>query len=122
MHKLHVNQQNLQRAWDVTQRSTSEDWNEWIRRFTVELLRESPSPALRSCSALAQVYPTLARELFHAAFVSCWFELLDQYQENLVRSLGTCFGVGPGDDRQCEVPPDPNNVITNSVPYIQIVY
>jgi hypothetical protein len=53
--KLHVNQQNLQRAWDVTQRSTREDWSEWIRRFSVELLRESPSPALRSCSALAQV-------------------------------------------------------------------
>lgn len=53
--RLHVNQQNLQRAWDVSQRSTSDDWGEWIRRFSLELLRESPSPALRSCSALAQV-------------------------------------------------------------------
>lgn len=53
--KLHVNQQNLQRAWDVSQRSTSDDWGEWMRRFSLELLRESPSPALRSCSALAQV-------------------------------------------------------------------
>lgn len=53
--KLHVNQQNLQRAWDVSQRSTNDDWGEWMRRFSLELLRESPSPALRSCSALAQV-------------------------------------------------------------------
>lgn len=53
--RLHVNQQNLQKAWDVSQRSTTEDWGDWIRRFSLELLRESPSPALRSCSALAQV-------------------------------------------------------------------
>lgn len=31
-----------------------DDWLEWMRRFSVELLKESPSPALRSCSALAQ--------------------------------------------------------------------
>jgi len=43
-----------------------------MRRFAVELLRESPSPALRSCAALAQVYHPLARELFNAAFVSCY--------------------------------------------------
>ena len=48
---------------------------EWLRRLGVELLKESPSPSLRSCWALAQAYNTLARELFNAAFVSCWMEL-----------------------------------------------
>ena len=38
-----------------------------------DLLRESPAPALRACSALAQAYAPLAHELFHAAFVSCWW-------------------------------------------------
>jgi phosphatidylinositol kinase/protein kinase (PI-3 family) len=89
--KLHPNQQNLQRAWDVSQRTTRDDWDEWMRRFAVQLLREAPSPALRACADLAQAYPPLARELFKAAFVSCWFELVDQYQENLVRSLETAF-------------------------------
>ena len=88
---LHVNQQNLRRAWEASQRSTKEDWVEWMRRFSVELLRESPSPALRSCSALAQVYHPLARELFNAAFVSCWTELYEQYQDYLVRALETAF-------------------------------
>ena len=32
-----------------------------------------------------------ARELFHAAFVSCWHELSEQYQDNLVRSLQKAF-------------------------------
>lgn len=53
--KLHVNQQNLKKTWESSQRSTKEDWKEWMRRLAVELLRESPSPALRSCSALGQV-------------------------------------------------------------------
>ena len=74
--KLHVNQQNLQRSWTTRQRSTREDWLEWMRRFSVELLRESPDPALRSCASFAQVYHPLARELFNAAFLSCKKSLL----------------------------------------------
>lgn len=85
--KLAVNQQHLKMAWEASQRSTKEDWQEWMRRFSVELLRESPQQALRACTALATVYPPLARALFNSAFVSCWTELYDQYQEELVRSI-----------------------------------
>ena len=46
-----------------------------MRRFSVELLRESPSPALRACCNVAVVYHPLARDLFNAGFVSCWNEL-----------------------------------------------
>ena len=36
-----VNCANLQVAWDVSQRAfTHEDWEEWARRLTVELLRQ----------------------------------------------------------------------------------
>lgn len=89
--KLSVNQEHLKRAWEVSQRSTKEDWTEWMRRLSVELLRESPSPALRACHALAQVLHSLARELFNAAFVSCWTELHEPYQDYLVQSLETAF-------------------------------
>jgi hypothetical protein len=51
-----------------------------MRHFSVELLRESPSPALRACHNLAQVQPTMARELFAAGFVSCWSELHATHQ------------------------------------------
>jgi phosphatidylinositol kinase/protein kinase (PI-3 family) len=84
---LPLNQQQLSRSWDVSQRSTAADWNEWLRRLNVDLLKESPSPALRSCSALAQAYTPLARDLFHAAFVSCWHELSEQYQDSLVSAF-----------------------------------
>lgn len=85
--KMVVNQQHLKNAWDASQKSTREDWQEWIRRFSVELLKESPSPALRACASLAGIYQPLAKDLFNAAFVSCWTELYDQYQEELVRSI-----------------------------------
>ncbi|KAI8836345.1 armadillo-type protein [Chytridium lagenaria] len=85
--KLPVNQQQLKKAWEASQRSTKDDWAEWIRRFSVELLKESPSHALRACASLASVYYPLARELFNAGFVSCWGELYDQFQDELVRSL-----------------------------------
>ena len=89
--KLHVNQQHLKNAWEASQKSTREDWQEWIRRFSVELLKESPSHALRACANLAATYHPLARDLFNSAFVSCWTKLYDQYQEDLVRSLETAI-------------------------------
>jgi len=53
--RLAVGELNLRRAWESSQRSTVEDWFEWMRYFSVELLRESPSPALRATAPLAQV-------------------------------------------------------------------
>eukprot|EP00842_Homolaphlyctis_polyrhiza_P006138 jgi/Hompol1/6525/HPOL_002279-RA len=89
--KLNFSQQQLKKAWEVSQRSTKDDWNEWIRRFSVELLKESPSHALRACASLAGSYPLLARELFNPAFVSCWGELYDQFQDELLKSLETAI-------------------------------
>lgn len=92
--KLPVNSAALKRAWESSQRVTKEDWAEWLRHFSVELLRESPSPALRACYGLAAVHPSMARELFAAGFVSCWSELDAQLQEQLVRRWSETFGGG----------------------------
>ncbi|KAI3435635.1 hypothetical protein D9Q98_001694 [Chlorella vulgaris] len=78
---------SLRRAWESSQRSTKEDWAEWMRNFSIELLKQSPSRALRACASLAQTNPSMARELFAAGFVSCWSELDEGMQEQLVRSL-----------------------------------
>ncbi|KAG9313026.1 phosphatidylinositol 3-kinase [Chiua virens] len=85
--KLTVNQQHLKQAWDVSSVSTREDWTEWMHRLSVEFMKESPSHALRACMSLVEFHPPLAKELFNAAFISCWTELYDQYQEGLVRSI-----------------------------------
>jgi FKBP12-rapamycin complex-associated protein len=89
--KVRVNEENLKRAWEASQRSTKEDWLEWTRRLSNELLRESPSPALRAAWKPAQEYQPLVRELFNAAFVSCWSELPEQYQDELVHAIETAL-------------------------------
>ena len=82
--KMTVNQQHLKQAWDTSQISTKEDWSEWMHRLGVEFMKESPSHALRACMSLVDTHPPLAKELFNAAFLSCWGELYDQYQVCLV--------------------------------------
>lgn len=52
---LQVNDVRLRTAGEASQRSTKEDWAEWMRHFSIELLKESPSPALRTCARLAQL-------------------------------------------------------------------
>jgi len=89
--KSRINQTQLQRAWDVSQCASRDDWDEWMRRLGIQLLREAPSPALRASASLAQAYQPLSRELFSAAFVSCWKELSEPYRVNLVHALEAAF-------------------------------
>ncbi|KAI3919103.1 hypothetical protein MKW98_016656 [Papaver atlanticum] len=86
-----VNDGRLRTAGEASQRSTKEDWAEWMRHFSIELLKESPSPALRTCARLAQSQPFVGRELFAAGFVSCWAQLNETCQQQLVRSLEMAF-------------------------------
>lgn len=78
-----VNQQHLKQAWDVSQVTSKEEWIEWMDRLSVEFMKESPSHALRACMSLVTAHPPLAKDLFNAAFLSCWCELYDQYQVSL---------------------------------------
>ena len=41
----------------------------------------------RSCYAVATKYVQLSRDLFNAAFVSCWSELNESLQDDLLQSL-----------------------------------
>lgn len=79
------------RRWDPEQTYTKEDWIEWMRSLQVELLKQSSNSALRLCAVLAQRYHPLAADLFNAAFLSCWGELEDFLQDELIRSQSTAF-------------------------------
>lgn len=72
---LAINEGFLLKSFDPSQCVDREHWFDWIRRLGVELLRESPSPALRSCASLANIYYPLSKELFNAAFASCLSDL-----------------------------------------------
>ncbi|CAK9144987.1 unnamed protein product [Ilex paraguariensis] len=86
-----VNDAKLRASCEASQRSTKEDWAEWMRHCSIELLKESPSPALRTCARLAQLQPFVGRELFAAGFVSCWSKLSEASQRHVVRSLEMAF-------------------------------
>ncbi|XP_059160425.1 serine/threonine-protein kinase mTOR-like [Physella acuta] len=85
--KLSVNFETMKRALETGRRVSKEDWMEWLRKLSIELLKESPSPALRSCLALAQTYNPLARDLFNSAFLACWTELTEIQQDEVIASL-----------------------------------
>ena len=110
--KLPVNQEHLRKAWAASKTSTKEDWQEWMRRFSIELLKESPSNALRACQQLATVYQQLARDLFNVAFISCWTELYDQYQEDLVSSLEMAL-------TSSECPPEILQILLNLAEFME---
>lgn len=81
--KLTVNQQHLKQVWNTAAVNSSSEWKTWLKRLGLELIRESPYQAIRACVGLAEVHPPSGQELFNVAFVSCWQELYEQYQEDL---------------------------------------
>lgn len=85
--RVHVNAKLLSQVWEVGRRSTKEDWEEWIQSLGFALFSESGSPALRACRLLAEVYAPISRELFNAAFLSCWTELDTTDQTELACAL-----------------------------------
>ena len=107
-----VNQQHLKNAWEASQRSTRDDWLEWMRRFSMELLKESPSPALRACAGLAGVFPPLARELFNSAFISCYTELFPSFQEECLRALEVAI-------TSVNIPPEILQILLNLLEFME---
>ncbi|KAI1406854.1 FAT-domain-containing protein [Hypoxylon sp. FL1857] len=110
--KLEMNAIHLKAAWDTKGKSTQEDWQEWLRRFSTTLLTESPNHALRACAILASVHLPLARELFNSAFVSCWSELYEQFQEELILNIENAI-------RSENVPPDLLGLLLNLAEFME---
>ncbi|ODA76987.1 hypothetical protein RJ55_07504 [Drechmeria coniospora] len=110
--KLEMNAIHLKAAWDTRGKSTKEDWQEWLRRFSTMLLTESPNHALRACASLASVYLPLARELFNSAFVSCWSELFDQFQDELIQNIESAI-------KSENVPPDLLGMLLNLAEFME---
>ena len=84
---LSINQQTLVRFFSSYHHSSTDDWTTWLRSLQLELLRESPSFALRACSSLAGKYSPVARELMCAAFLSCWRDMDDQVKDQIIEAI-----------------------------------
>ena len=110
--KLTGNQPLLQKAWDTKYKTTRDDWLEWSRRLNGELLKESSSPALRACAALASAYPPLARELFNSAFYSCYFELPDDLKSELMGQMERALSAP-------SIPPEITHMVLNLAEFME---
>lgn len=84
---LPVNENILKDVSSCSHLKTKETWIEWFRKFSIELLKESPSPALRACSSLVTIPYSLPKELFNISFARCWEELSTDSQNVLADSL-----------------------------------
>ncbi|EGV64899.1 FAT-domain-containing protein [Yamadazyma tenuis ATCC 10573] len=110
--KLAFNQAALKSVWDPSQHRTREDWSEWIAKLSKELLRHSPSHAMRACAPLATDYYPLAKDLFNASFSSCWNDLYSQNQEELVESL--CIALSSPNN-----PPEIHQILLNLAEFME---
>jgi hypothetical protein len=59
-----------------------------ILPFALTVIAESPSPAIRSCQILASSNRSLALQLFHAAFFSCWLCISKKKQQRIETIFG----------------------------------
>ncbi len=101
----------LMKAWECHTKVTKEDWVQWMNNFMVKLLEYSPSTSLRPCVTLAKRNRTLARELFNAAFLSCWTELNDAMKDNLIQNLQTAL--------RLSTPPEILQILLNLAEFMQ---
>jgi FKBP12-rapamycin complex-associated protein len=78
---------DLLREFDTSKCHIAEDWNEWLKKTSHQLLKQNPSPVLYSCSTLTEVYAPLATELYNIAFVSCWRFLKDEEKRHIMNNF-----------------------------------
>lgn len=89
-----INMTNLETAWALSGRNNASDLIQWMGRLTIELIRQSPSPILRSCATLAKTYRPLAEELFNTSFHSIWEELFqNQYSQEIITDIPLITGM-----------------------------
>jgi FKBP12-rapamycin complex-associated protein len=74
----------LLREFDVSKCHVPDDWYDWLKKTSHQLLKQNPSPILYACSTLTEVYAPLASELYNIAFVICWKNLSDNQKQTIL--------------------------------------
>lgn len=90
---MQVNIQALETAWALAGRNSANDLVEWMRRLSIELIRQSPSPIIRACDSLAKVYKPLADHLFNASFSCIWDELYVTDSNDITEEIPLITGI-----------------------------
>jgi FKBP12-rapamycin complex-associated protein len=83
--------ETIKTEFDTSHKTLKEDWIEWMRKSSVELLRQSPNPILASCHPIAEIYSHISDELYNIAFASCWSILNDKQKEFIIKHLNSAI-------------------------------
>jgi hypothetical protein len=75
--KNNIDIETLMKDFDTEKLSIEADWNEWLKKTSYQLLKQSPNLILFRCSKIAEVYSPIASELYNVAFLSIWRILND---------------------------------------------
>ena len=85
--RLQIDIESLLKDFDTEKLSIEADWNEWLKKTSYQLLKQSPNPILYICSKIAEVYSPIASELYNIAFLSIWRILNDVEKNQIMRSI-----------------------------------
>jgi FKBP12-rapamycin complex-associated protein len=87
MRRLFIDIDLLMKDFDTEKISIEADWNEWLKKTSFQLLKQSPNPILYACSTVAEVYSPIASELYNVAFLSLWKILNDNQKNHIMQSI-----------------------------------
>ena len=78
----------LRHHWLQARQRNAKDLPMWLNKFQQLVLEQSPVYPLRAMgTCLAQVSPSIPRDLFNASFISCWSELNALDRKSLTDAL-----------------------------------
>ncbi|CAF0732022.1 unnamed protein product [Adineta steineri] len=78
----------LSAHWTQAMQRNAKDLPMWLNKLQQLVLEQSPVYPLRAMgTCLAQVSPSIPRDLFNASFISCWSELNSQDRASLTAAL-----------------------------------
>uniref|UniRef100_A0A6B2KXE0 FAT domain-containing protein n=1 Tax=Arcella intermedia TaxID=1963864 RepID=A0A6B2KXE0_9EUKA len=111
--KKKINEEVLRKTFNVQNQSTKDDWIEWMRQCSLTLITESPEPAIRYCADLAKTYHPIVKDLFNAAFISCWQALSKPSQNELLKNFQTALKAGS------KMPPETLQMLLQHVEFLE---
>ena len=86
--KYTIRTDKLRQHWTQATQRNAKDLPMWLNKFQQLVLEQSPVYPLKAMgTCLAQVLPSIPRDLFNASFISCWSELNALDRHNLTGAL-----------------------------------
>lgn len=89
----HIVEETLLELWVVESHFEGDDWVRWLSDLRATMFQHSGCHVFRSCVRVSEVNPAFTKNLFNAAFLSCWVSLSGETKiaicERLVEAISS---------------------------------